>query len=111
MAFKDTPTVRQATIKAVALGATHAQRWEVLHNGHWHLSSVAFFDMGAPCEAAGCAVEVATWQAGMESFSPLRRPSMYANGSNADKADKDMMAISRVMPIADEFFTDGEGAI
>lgn len=111
MAFKDTETLGLAMAKAAALGATHHQVWSTLYNGHWHISSVAFFDLNAPCDVPGCALEVATWQAGMQSFSPCRRPSCYADGRNADRADRDAMAITPLSPIPDEYRTDGEGAI
>ena len=53
MAMMQTETARQAMIKAAALGATHSQRWEVLHNGHWQLFSLAFYDLDAPRNADG----------------------------------------------------------
>lgn len=111
MAFKDTATRGQALIKAAALGATHYQTWRTLYQGHWVVSSIAFFDMAAPCDVPGCHVEVATWQAGLESFELYRRPSRYANGHNADRANRDDMAITPVTPIPDEYKADGEGAL
>ena len=111
MAFKDTATRGQAMIKAAALGATHYQTWSTFYRGQWVVSSIAFFDMGAPCDVPGCQLEIATWQAGLESFNPYRRPSSYANGHNADRADRDAMAITPLAPIPDEYKLNGEGAI
>ena len=111
MAFKDTATRGQAMIKAAALGATHYQVWSTLYNGHWIVSSVAFFDLNAPCDVPGCKLVVATWQAGMGSFSPYRRASSYGDGHNADRADRDAMAITPLAPIPDEYRADGEGAL
>lgn len=111
MAFKDTPTRGQAMIKAAALGATHYQTWSTLYQGHWETSSLAFFDLNAPCDVPGCKLEIATWQAGLESFNPYRRPSCYADGSNADRADRYAMAITPLAPIPDQYKADGEGAL
>ena len=111
MAFKDTATRGQAMIKAAALGATHYQTWSTFYRGQWVVSSIAFFDMGAPCDVPGCQLEIATWQAGLASFNPYRRPSSYANGHNADRADRDAMAITPLAPIPDEYKLNGEGAI
>ena len=109
MAMMQTETARQAMIKAAALGATHSQRWEVLHNGHWQLFSVAFYDLDAPARADGLAVEVATWQANFKVFDGRARLSCYANGRNLDRADRNQMFISTPERIAPEFY--GEGAI
>lgn len=111
MAFKDTATRGQAMIKAAALGATHYQTWSTFYLGQWVVSSIAFFDMGAPCDVPGCQLEIATWQADLESFNPYRRPSSYAYGHNADRADRDAMAITPLAPIPDEYKPNGEGAI
>ena len=111
MAFKDTATRGQAMIKAAALGATHYQTWSTFYRGQWVVSSIAFFDMGAPCDVPGCQLEIATWQAGLESVNPYRRPSSYANGHNADRANRDDMAITPVAPIPDEYKPNVEGAI
>lgn len=109
--FKDTPTLRAAMIKAVALGATHSQTWHTFSRGDWHLSSVAFYDLSAPCDVAGCRVEVATWQAGLESFSPLRRPSCYWEGGNADRSNREALAIPCPSLIPEDYRNNGEGAI
>jgi len=109
MAMMNTTTARQAMIKAAALGATHSQRWEVLRGGHWQLFSLAFYDLDAPRRADGLAVEVCTWSANLGIFSPLARYSCYADGSNADRANKRDMCVSVPERIAPEFY--GEGAI
>lgn len=109
MAMMQTETARQAMIKAAALGATHSQRWEVLHNGHWQLFSLAFYDLDAPRNADGLAVEVATWSANLGVFSPLVRYSCYADGSNADRANRNDMSVPAPVRIGPEFY--GEGAI
>ncbi|QOI69627.1 hypothetical protein JT328_gp11 [Aeromonas phage BUCT551] len=111
MAFKDTATRGQAMIKAAALGATHYQTWSTLYQGHWVISSLAFFDLNAPCDVPGCQLEIATWQAGLESFNPYRRPSCYGAGHNADRADREDLAITPLAPIPDEYKADGEGAL
>ena len=109
MAMMQTETARQAMIKAAALGATHSQRWEVLHNGHWQLFSLAFYDLDAPARADGLAVEVATWQANFKVFDSLARLSCYADGRNLDRSERDQMFISTPVRIGPEFY--GEGAI
>ncbi|UIS24873.1 hypothetical protein phiA034_gene0053 [Aeromonas phage phiA034] len=109
MAQMQITTARQAMINAAALGATHSQRWEVLHDGHWRLFSLAFYDLDAPARADGLAVEVATWQAGFEVFDPQERLSCYAKGRNLDRSERDQMFISIPERIGPEFY--GEGAI
>lgn len=91
--------IKAAIAAAKALGATHYQRWESLYQGHWILSSVAFYQMDADDAAEGHQIEVATWSAGLQVLSAERRQSIYAAGLNAKKASRDLMSVSAAIPI------------